>query len=390
MTASMLRRGGAGLDAVAIEQRLDELGATLYTHAGFTSSSLQLTFLKRSLGPVAELVGGLLGEPHFEAAELERLARQIEAEIVESRDSDELLAARALRRHLFRDHPHGARPSGTIATVRQVEPSDLRRFHEQHYLRERAVVGVSGDLSSAECERLARDLLDALPAGSAAADYPAGPPARPRGRNLVLVDKPGRSQSQVVIGTLGTHADDPDHIPLLVANTAFGETFSSRLTQEVRAKRGWSYGAWSQLALGRVRESFTMWTAPAAGDTAACIALELELLSRWRRDGIDQAELDFCKSYLRNSYAFQIDTARKRVLQGVDRELLGLPADYHQRFVERVDAVTPAQASAAVRNRIADDALWIGLVATEAELGDAVRAAVPELAEAVVEPYDLE
>ncbi len=215
------------------------------------------------------------------------------------------------------------------------------------------------------------------------------PVARP-GRHLVFIDKPDRTQTQMVVGGLGTDAHDADHTPLFVANTAFGGTFTSRLMQEVRAKRGWSYGASSRIAFDRRRDAFTMWTAPKATDAAACLALELELLHAFREDGVTDAEIEFVQRYLVRSHAFDIDTARKRVHQKLEAELYELPAGYHDRYVEHVQAVDRAAANAAVKARLSEDDLVIGVVGTHSEIGEAIAKAIPRLASVTVAPFDLE
>jgi zinc protease len=389
VTARMLRRGADGMSAEAIDERVDALGADLGLHAGLASTALSFDVVRRSLEPMAELAARLLARPTFDAEEVGRLVRQSEAEIVEARDDDGVLVARALRRRLFGAHPQGRRVGGTLPTLAAIGPRDVRAFHRAHHHRQNATVAVSGAVTEAEARALADRLLAELPEGEPSARVEADPPP-PRGRRLVLVDKPDRTQAQMLIGTLGTRALDEDHVALVVANTAFGGMMSSRLTQEVRGKRGWSYGASSQLVLGTVRESFAIWSAPAAADAARCLALELELCERWRQGGIDAGELRLAKDFLRRSYAFEVDTARKRLHQKLERVLLGLPDDFHARWVERVEAVTLAEANEAVARRIDDRALWIAVVCTAGDIRDELARAVPDLAEIVVEPFDVE
>lgn len=389
IAARMLRRGCRGLGSDQLESRIDSLGAELGASAGLISTTVHVELLDRSAVPVAELLAEILAHPSFDPAELDRLKRQAEAEIIESRDSDAFLAGRAFRRQLFAGHPHANRVAGAIDTVRAITEKDVRAWHRRHFSRANAIVAVVGNLTDEEVASLGDRVLAGLPEGEPT-PYPATEPTPPQGRNLVLVDKPARTQTQMILGTLGTHPRDEDHTALLVANTAFGGTFTARLVQEVRAKRGWSYGASSHLSTGRVREAFSMWTAPSATDTAPCLRLQLGMLEHWRRDGITDEELAFCKSYLRRSYAFEIETAKKRLGQRLDRELLDLPADYHDGFVERVEAVTKPQADEAVRRRINDGRMWMSLVCTAAELDVDVRRAVDRLGEVVVVAHDLE
>jgi zinc protease len=194
----------------------------------------------------------------------------------------------------------------------------------------------------------------------------------------------------MVIGGLGTDAHDADHVPLFVANMAFGGTFTSRLMQEVRAKRGWSYGASSRVGFDRRRDAFTMWTAPKATDAAGCLSLQLDLLHALREDGITEEELAFVKRYLVRSHAFDIDTARKRAHQHLEDLLYGLPPGYHEKYVEHVEAVTLEQANAAVRARLSEYDLVVGVVGTQSEIGELVAKAIPRLASVTVAPFDLE
>ena len=334
-----------------------------------------------------ELLATMLTEPTLAADELAKLLRQTQAALITSRDDDGALASRGLRRKLFANHPHGKRLAGSIDSLDRIDVPAIRQ-HLGQFGSEGAILALGGDIDEATAQRFAEMLTQRLPAGTRR-DYPAADPTPPTGRHLLIVDKPGRTQSKVGIATLGSHAADPDHTALVVANTAFGGTFTSRLTREVRAKRGWSYGASSHLTHSRIREAFGMWTAPAAADTASCIALELELLQTWHDEGITADELAFCQDCLRRSYAFEIDTAKKRLHQQLERQLLDLPADYHSGFIDRVSGVTLEQANAAVAKRIDPAALWVCVVCSDEDIGEELRQ-MQDWASVTVEPFDLE
>lgn len=389
ITARMLRRGAEGFSAHQIEETVDALGGEFGADASVSATSVHFEVIKRSLDRFADLGATILSRPTFDLRELERLLREAEAELVEARDSDRSLCSRAFRRTLFAGHPYGRRGAGTIPTLRSITRDDVASFYARHYTRRNAIVAISGDVEPDEARALADRLLSGLPEGELVQD-PVPPPTRRAGRRLVFVDKPERTQTQMVIGGLGTDARDPDHVPLLVANTVFGGTFSSRLMQEVRAKRGWSYGAYSRVGFDRQRDAFTMWTAPAAGDAPACLALQIELLHALREGGITEDELQFVKRYLVRSHAFEIDTARKRVHQKLEEVLFDLPEGYHERYLEQVEAVTLDAANAAVRARIAEDDLVVGVVGTHTEIGEAIAKAIPDLAEVDVVPFDFE
>jgi zinc protease len=220
----------------------------------------------------------------------------------------------------------------------------------------------------------------------AAGPFAPEPPTR-KGRHLTIVDKPERSQTQIQIGRLGTHPRDPDHTALAVGNAVFGGAFTSRLMRAVRSERGWSYGASSRLAIDRVREAWSMWTFPAAGDAAACIELQLSLMEQWIDQGITAEELAFAKSYLVKSYAFALDTADKRLEQAMEVRLYDLPGDYFKGYIERVSKVTLEQVNAALKARLAPQDLVFSVLATESQVGEALRK-LPKLDSVTVVPFD--
>jgi zinc protease len=248
------------------------------------------------------------------------------------------------------------------------------------------VIAIGGAVDAEMAERIAERLVAGLPRGESLG-YGVREPQSRDGRRLVIVDKPDRSQCQLGIGTLGVSPADDDYVPMMLANTVFGGMFTSRLNQEIRVKRGWSYGASSGLATGRVREAFTIGSAPSVEDAVACLELELGLLEAFVRDGIDEAELAFARDYIRRSYAFEVDTAKKRLQQRLDRALLELPDDFHTAMLERMTSVTVEETNRALRRRIDPAALWVSAVVTAGELEDALRRVTP-WTEVVVEPYD--
>jgi len=389
VTARMLRRGCAGMSALAVEEAIDRLGAELGFDVAASSTAVAGQVLARNLGAFVELVAKMLGAPTFAADEVERLLRETRAELLESLDNDRGLADRFFRRRLFAGHRYGRASRGTAATLAVLDRDAVRAHHAKHFVRGNVVVAMAGDVTADEAERLARVLVDALPTSAAPADV-LDDPAPVSGRHLVFVDKPERTQTQILVGSLGTSAHDPDHVALSVANAIFGGTFTSRLTREVRGKRGWSYGASSRLGVDRKRHSFVMWTFPAATDAAPCVALELDLLEKLVSAGVTERELRFIERYLTRSWAFEVDTAQKRVHHALDVELLGLPADYYARYVDHVKAVTLDAANAALRARLDPKNLVIAVVGTAQTTLDGVRKAIPDLESEEIVPYDVE
>jgi zinc protease len=387
LTSRLVRRTGAGLTTEALDERVDTLGAALSVDVSHSSGAFHGTVISRSLDAFADLLVEVLGRPSLAEAELGKLKRETLAELIEARDHDRELGQRWFRQRLFDGHPYGRQVSGTPQSVSAVSSEDVTAAYRRTFSGKNLVFAFAGDVDEDRARALARRVIDRLPPGTAGLDIVPEPSLR-RGRRLVVVDKPERTQTQIFIGCLGTHARDADHVALHVGNTIFGGTFTARLMKEVRSKRGWSYGAYSNLPYDRHRRGFSLWTFPKASDAAPCVALQFELLERWWKDGVTPRELAWAQRYLVRSHAFAIDTASKRVSQALDEEIYGLPAGYHANYVEHVRAVTLDEVNAAIRLRITPDDLLVTVVGTASEIEGPIRNAIPKLDAVEVIAFD--
>lgn len=387
--ARMLRRGADGMTAQDIEATIDRLGGELALDVGPSTLSFHGQVIRRNVEPFIELITRILGKPAFAPDEIARLRRETTAELVESRDSDRALANVAFRRALFSGHPYARSAAGRPSTVASIEPDDVVGAYARHFVRSDLVVGFAGAISEDEARRLGASIARAIPEGPSSTMKPPAPIAK-SGRHLVFVDKPERTQTQTLIGSLGTWPHDSDHFALVTATAVLGGTFTSRMMREIRSKRGWSYGTSARLSIERQRHAFTMSAAPAANDCGPCVELELQLLEDFVARGITQDELTFITNYLVRSHAFEIDTAPKRLGQAIESELLELPGDYHSRYIDHVRAVTLEQANGATAARLSPKDVVIIVVGTASDTLDRVTQKIPDLASTTVVPFDVD
>ncbi|HEX2731776.1 MAG TPA: pitrilysin family protein [Polyangiaceae bacterium] len=383
----LMRRTGDGLGPEVLDERFDTLGSAMSSDVSITSSGFSGSVISASLNAFVKLAQGVLCRPSFDSSELERLQRETIDEIRELKDSDRSLARMWYRTAFFGAHPYGRSVLGTEQTLSAISPDDIRAHYARTIVRDNLLLAVAGDADELRVKELEAALFDALPAGPKPESQVPAPVSLP-GRRLLVVDKPERTQTQIVIGTMGSHPSDPDHTALVVGNTIFGGTFTARLMQEVRAKRGWSYGASSSVPFDRQRQSFSMWTFPQASDAAACVRLQLDLLRTWVNEGVSAEELSWAKRYLIRSNVFNLDTAAKRMSLLVDERIYDLPANYYAEYPARVEAVTLDEVNAAIRKRISLEDVLITVVGTEANIGNDLRGAVDGLSEYRVVPFD--
>lgn len=389
LTMRMLRRGCEGMISEQIDFRIDALGAEMAVDTGASTVAIHAQVIARNVDAFVDLLAKLLATPTFPEDELARLRRETAAEIIEARDNDRAVAQKAMQRTLFEGHPYGRSPGGKTDTVERVTRDDVLAFYRKHVVQGNIVIGIAGDVTAARAPELARRMIAALPKGGPTPDEVPEPSMKP-GRRLLVVDKPERTQTQILVGTLGTSPHDEDHVALVVANAVFGGTFTSRLMREVRSKRGWSYGASARTMIDRHRQGWIMWTFPSAEDAAPCLKLTLELMAQWVEGGVTPREVAFIERYLVRSHAFEVDTAPKRLHQALDVELLALPADYHTGWVERVRAVTPEAAAAAVKNRVHPENVLAVVVGTASQVLEPLKGAMPDASDVSVVPFDRE
>jgi zinc protease len=373
LTGQLIRFGPRGLSQERFDEQLARLGARLSVEISMRTTRVRATVLRRNLGPVLALLARMVWDPAMRASDFAKLKRQTQASLQARLDDDQTLGAICFREALFGVHPYARPLGGHQKSIARIGVRQVKDFYERHIARGTFFVGIAGDVVDAEARALVASHFPA--AGRRKRRIPHVPPTRPRpGRHVVILDKPERSQTQLFIGTLGARTRDRDLFPLIVSNTAFGGTFSSPLMQQVRAARGWSYGAYSRLLHSTQRDAWYMWTAPAAEYSAECAALQLDLLERWVERGITLGELRFAQRYLINSHCFDRDTPAKRLEARLDIELLDIPRSYVEKHDELVAGVDHDQANRATQARISTRDLTIVVVAAAADVSRSFEA----------------
>ncbi|MBO6939907.1 MAG: insulinase family protein [Deltaproteobacteria bacterium] len=350
MLARLLRRGEPK-GQPSIDERVARLGGRLAITIGRNTVRLHGTVLARHLDPFVELLGELLCSPRFRETDLRREKRRVRSELDAVLDDDGSLAHRQLRRTIFGDHVVATPVGGTHASVGRIRRSAIAEMHAEALTGRRLLFGAAGDVDAQTITPMLENAFGQLKKGRA--NRPKLPaPKMAKGRRVVIVDKPDRTQTQLGMGTLGARVGDPDLAALVVGDTGFGGLFTARLMQAVREERGWSYSAYSQLGAAVQREAWAMWTHPSVAQLGDCARLQLDLLEDWVSGGLKATEIRFAKRYLVGSRCLDEDTAARRLELALDAVNLGFPMDRPAGYTRRIRAVKRADANAAVAKRI--------------------------------------
>jgi zinc protease len=374
----LMRRSVMGMTTEELDECFDTLGGTLGPEINRSISGFHGGVISRSKSEFLELAARVLTSPNFSEDEFERLRGEALADFQDSLDNDSVLARRAFTRHLFVGHPYSRLSGGTPQSLSRIELDDLVSLYAQLFQQNALTFALSGDVTESELNGWAQMVNQRLAHSAGKTPAPLDPEI-PSGRRLVFVDKPERTQTQIIIGGLGTHPNDDDHTALYLGHVIFGGTFSSRLSREVRGKRGWSYGASSSLPFDRRRQSFSMWTFPQSSDAANCIRLEIELFQELIEKGVTARELRNAKKYLANSHVFSVDTASKRASLALDEHVYGLPPGYFEHHLERVAALSVDDVNDALKRRFSAENLLVCMVGTSSEILVDVQRAIAGL-----------
>ncbi|BCN40371.1 peptidase M16 [Alicycliphilus denitrificans] len=358
MSSKGVEAGGAdehALDENDLGEAWADLGASLEAGAerdGLVFSLRSLTepdLLERA----ARLAARQLGQPSFAQNVWQRERARWAAAIKEADTRPGTVATKAFAAAVYGGHPYGQRP--TAQTLANIEAADLQAFHARYLQACRARVSIVGALTRAQAQQLVQTLLSRLPAPPPAdcAPLPAVPEVQPL-EKAVQEDIPFASaQAHVLIGQPGFVRRDPDFLALLVGNHILGGGgFTSRLTNEVREKRGLSYSVGSSFSPGLNAGAFVVGLQTRPDQAAQAVRVTRDVLKRFVEEGPTEAELRAAKDNLIGGFALRIDSNRKLLANVVNIAWNGLPLDYLEHWTDRVQALTVADIRAAFQRKL--------------------------------------
>ncbi len=358
MGSKGVEAGGAdepALDENDLGEAWADLGASLEAGAerdGLVFSLRSLTepdLLERA----ARLAARQLGQPSFAQNVWQRERARWAAAIKEADTRPGTVATKAFAAAVYGGHPYGQRP--TAQTLANIEAADLQAFHARYLQACRARVSIVGALTRAQAQQLVQTLLSRLPAPPPAdcAPLPAVPEVQPL-EKAVQEDIPFASaQAHVLIGQPGFVRRDPDFLALLVGNHILGGGgFTSRLTNEVREKRGLSYSVGSSFSPGLNAGAFVVGLQTRPDQAAQAVRVTRDVLKRFVEEGPTEAELRAAKDNLIGGFALRIDSNRKLLANVVNIAWNGLPLDYLEHWTDRVQALTVADIRAAFQRKL--------------------------------------
>ncbi len=340
----------------ALSEAWADLGAAFDARAGDDRMSFSLRTLSDPdlLAQAGALAARQLGTPAFPPDVWQRDRQRIGAALREADTRPATVARRNFTQAVYGNHPYGYET--TEQTLERIEPADMTAFYDRTVRPCRAKISIVGAIDRARADALAKQLLSRLPEPSRCDALPPVADVAPL-TQAVERDIPFASaQAHILIGQPGYPRSDPDYFPLTVGNHILGGGgFTSRLTAQVREKRGLSYSVYSYFAPGLHAGAFTIGMQTRPDQAKQAVQVSKDVLSGFVADGPTEAELEAAKQNLIGGFALRLDSNRALLGNIANIAWHDLPLDYLDHWTERVQALTVADIKAAFQRKLQPD-----------------------------------
>lgn len=353
-TAVMMRKGvvpmgGApAMDENALGEAWADLGASLSFGASNDRFSVNLRSLTRPelLDGAVQLAARQLAQPSFPVAVWHSERQRWQASLAEAKTQPGYLAGRAFAAAVYGTHPYGY--DTTPAHLQAIEVGHLRAFHARYVHACQARVSIVGALNRAQAQARVTQLLAGLPQARGCAALPAVPEVQPLARAQDIAIPFESAQAHVFIGQPGIARQSPDFLALTVGNYVLGGGgFVSRLTEQVREKRGLSYSVSSYFSPGMHAGAFRIALQTRANQAAQAVQVAREVLADFVQRGPTEAEMQAAKDNLIGGFALRLDSNRKLLDNVSNIAWFDLPLDYLDTWSDKVQRLTAADIQAA-------------------------------------------
>ena len=358
LTNAMLNEGIAGKDVTQIAEGFENLGAEFGNGAYRDMAVVSLRSLSapEQRTPALALFSEVIGRPTFPEESLARIQNQLLAGFEQQKQNPGKLASLALFEHLYGSHPYAHASEGNAQSIPAIDSTALRAFHARAYSAGNAVIALVGDLSRSEAEAIAKQVSNALPQGPAIANLVQAEPPKAARQHIEFPS----AQTTLMLAQLGIDRQDPDYPALYLGNQILGGGgFGTRLMEEVREKRGLTYGVYSGFSPMQARGPFMINLQTRAELSEGTLQLVQDILRQYLAEGPTQQELDNAKREAAGSFPMSTASNADIVGQLGAIGFYDLPLPQLEDFMAQVQAQTVDSVKAALQKHLSAEDLLI-------------------------------
>ena len=355
MTHALLDTGAGNLDADAIAQQFEDVGAIYDAQVSLDRSSLSLrTLIDPALSRQAlETFVTVLGRPRFPEQQLERRRQQMQVALQKVDEDPSAIALRAFYQATYPGHPYSSPVFGTQESLAAITRDDVEKFYQSFFSSAGAIVAIVGAIDQSEAKAIANRITQALPQGSAPAPIPA--PPSPTATKTITIPHPSE-QAHVLIGQQGVARGETIHFPLYLGNyTLGGGGFSSRLMQEIRNNQGLAYSVYSYFFPLRHRGPFRLGFQTRGDQVDQALETAYAELRRFIASGPSEEELEHSRNSMVLGFPLRIADNASMIDYLSMIGYYRLPLDYLDTWTNRIEAISHEQVVKAFQNRLDPD-----------------------------------
>jgi zinc protease len=358
--SAMMDEGAGDLDSHKFQERMEELAFRMSFEDGRDGFYGSFETLTANRDPSVEMLRLAVNHPRFDADAVERVRKQLLSGLAFAAKNPNRVAGRAWSAQAFPGHPYGLPSDGTPESIAHLTSADLEGFRKRNFARDNLKVVAVGDITPEQLGTLLDRVFGDLPAKAELKSVPQTTPEAKERVQVIPMDVP---QSVVQFGAPGIAREDDDFIPAFVLNQILGGGgFASRLTEEVREKRGLAYSVYSYLQPYRHAAIFAGGVATKNEEVGRSLDVIRSELRRMAEQGPTAEELQNAKDYLTGSFALRFDTNAKIANQLLGFLFEGYGIDYIDKRNSLINAVTLADVKRAAARLLKADELIVTVV----------------------------
>jgi zinc protease len=350
VTRHMMGLGAAGMSEEDLTNAFADIGAQTGGSLDADQAAFTLRTLTSEQDKALAVFNKILHEPDFPESVLDREKIRIIAGLQEAATQPDSIVNKAFMQALYGAHPYSLPEGGEVETVKTIKREDLQAFYKQYYSAKSAVIALIGDMTKVQAQAIAEKVSSGLPQTPAVDKLPSV--SLPQAGVTQKIPHPA-SQAHILVGYPGVKRGDADYFPLYVGNYILGGGgFVSRLTEEVREKRGLVYSVYSYFMPMAEQGPFQIGLQTKKEQADEALKVVNETLKTYMEKGVTEKELQAAKSNITGGFPMRLDS---------NREILGyiamigfykLPLTYLEDFNNEVNQVTTKQIKDAFNKRL--------------------------------------
>lgn len=360
LTGNLLSQGAKGLTGAQIAEQMADLGAQLGTSGSFGTGFVAVTSLSNVFPKALTLAASTLTDPTFNQTDFDRLKTSTIAAYQRNQATVEGVGARVFNVAIYDPATPYSRPAGgTAASLAKLTRDDVMSWYKSMYSPKNTTLILIGDITAAAARAAAEQAIGSWNAPAPALSPFVGKAQTITANRIILVDRPGSVQSQIIIGQPMVGWESNDLLRITAMQRVLGGGVSNRVNNNLREKHGWSYGVFSTYNPLKGTGAFYISGTVRTNATDSSIAEAVKEYRRIASEPVPQAELTGHLTNVVSGFPSSVQTVQGLMARLTDVVIYGLPLDYYSTYRERLASVTPADVSRVGSTYLKPDAVTI-------------------------------